>query len=236
MYLYYKIRNEKFAYVTTIIILLIGVLMGGYFLFETYKEIATMPNGVELIQGKINFDGQNKMLTEDKVLQYISVNSGLILQFFLLLLQLYAARHLWRRLKQEQLQYFLKDFRYFYYSVLGYVCSFFVIFFVIDSILILLVAPILFQYFVFPFVAISLLLLSIILMELLLVNFYQVITQLKLMMIAIIIMPGIFVAFIMVQTTIAINLCMIIYLAILTVILHLILMRKIRRNKYVEDK
>lgn len=234
MYLYYKIKRQKVTFFSIPIMLLFAAIVGGHMFFETYAQIAAGPNPSKVIQGLADFTGNESSFFQTEIIaHFIAFNIGLFLQLFSTFAMLYGARNLWINLCDRNLLPFLADFRYFYYAIFKYISIQFLGYFIFNSIIVSLIQPSFFLYFALPFLTFSLIIITIILLDLLLSNFYTLLPNIK----HYIIFGGplaiVTIILNLMKGTVPINLALITAFGIVSITLHFILINKIRQNVYV---
>ncbi|MGL5043080.1 MAG: hypothetical protein ACRC6X_08320 [Culicoidibacterales bacterium] len=230
MYVYYKIKNKKHHLIIATLMLCMGIIAGVFFTYSVYIDSLNL-------QITINAITKQDISIVNRVIDYLTLNSGLIAQIGIISIGiLVGTRPLWGKLFDKNSSYFLQDFRYAYYSVLQYVCFLkLVIFFSVG------IAVLVADYRYFPFVitsyfALSAVIMAAILFDLLLVNFTKITWELKMIIMYLTVMSGFYLAFTFAQSTIMLNFFIFHFFTSIAVVLHCVLIDKIRRNQYAENK
>lgn len=211
-----------------VIILLINLIFGCYFLYITYTQIthsqiywSTLPDLASRQLISVTFQVEH-------AIHLITVNSGIALQIFTILLVLYITKDYWIKLQDRNFLPFLD-------GIIKYIGLQLALLFIVDSVVVIVAEPLYFSYFSLVFLAFSSLMITIILLDLLFSNFFKVIIQLKYTVIYLILVTVCSAAFRFSTNIITINLLLIAVFSLVNLTTHAILLQNIRRNNYVNN-
>ncbi|MGL5041892.1 MAG: hypothetical protein ACRC6X_02160 [Culicoidibacterales bacterium] len=226
MYILAKIKQKKYQLVLVCSLLFAGLVQGSVYTYLVYSDDSNIIASITSIT-------ENRLGPIEKTVNYLLLNVGIISQIFMTIIALFLTSGLWTKLFSKNISIFLRDFRYVYYGVLEYLGWIVILPILFISITIVITNSAFATFVITSMIALLGAVVMVALLTILLKNFTKYGWKANVALPYFLIFLGIAFASIFAKTVISLNMLLFIFFTSVSVVTHLVLMVKIRRNQYV---